>query len=112
MIPFFHKRIEMNFREGQARVPSLADDSIDIERDLRRFYVDTVLQGSDGALDAAIRFFGPRNVLFATDVPFGPREGRDFGESSLASVERLPDDLRRAILGENARDMLSLESRR
>lgn len=110
MIPTFHKRIEMNFRGGQARVPGLTDESIDIDRDLRRFYVDTVLQGSDGAVESAIRFFGPGRVLFATDIPFGPGEGRDFARSSLESVERLPGDLRRSILGENARSLLDLET--
>lgn len=109
MIPFFHKRIEMNFQKGQGRVPALADESVNVDRDLRRFYVDTVLQGADGALDAAIRFFGPDHVLFATDVPFGPNGGIDFAEASLHSVDRLPPEQRKAIFAGNAVRLLDID---
>jgi aminocarboxymuconate-semialdehyde decarboxylase len=108
MIPFFHKRIEMNYQKGQGRVPAVADESVDIDRDLRRFYVDTVLQGARGALDAAILFFGADHVLFATDVPFGPSGGLDFADASLHSVDRLPLEEREAIFAGNAIDLLGI----
>ena len=108
MIPFFHKRIEMNYQKGQGRVPAVVDESVDIGRDLRRFYVDTVLQGARGALDAAILFFGADHVLFATDVPFGPNGGLDFAEASLHSVDRLPLQEREAIFAGNATDLLGI----
>lgn len=109
MIPFFARRIEMNFAKGgQARVPVLADDMVDVSRDLRRFYVDTVLQGSLPALQTAIQFFGIEHMLFASDAPFGPNQGRDFTESSIESVERLPLDQREAIFHTNAAALLGV----
>lgn len=109
MIPFFHKRIEMNFQGGQGRVPALADETVDVDRDLRRFYVDTALQGATGALDAAIRFFGADHVLFATDAPFGPNGGLAFAEASLRSVNRLSSKTRDAIFAGNAIRLLSID---
>jgi uncharacterized protein len=102
MIPFFHRRIEMNYEAGQRRVPLPVDDSIDIGRDLRRFYVDTVLQGATSALATSVDFFGSDRVLFATDIPFGPGDGLQFARGSIESVEHLPERQREVILGENA----------
>ncbi len=111
MIPFFHRRIEMGFRKGaQRRVPALTDESVDVERDLRRFFVDTVLQGSSSALNATIDFFGPEQVLFATDAPFGPNGGLDFTEASIHSVEQLNPHQRETIFGGNAIKLLGINS--
>lgn len=102
MIPFFHRRIEVNYQAGQRRVQAPTDGTIDIGRDLRRFYVDTVLQGATSALSTSIDFFGSDHVLFATDMPFGPGDGLQFAKSSMESVEGLPESQREVILGENA----------
>lgn len=110
MIPFFHRRIEMNYqRAGQRRIPALDDDAVDIPRDLRRFYVDTVLQGASAALAGAIDFFGPEQVMFATDMPFGPEDGRQFALGSISSVEGLGAEHRTAIFSENARRLFKIE---
>lgn len=109
MIPFFHGRIEMNFQEGQRRVPMPEDPSVDLKRDLRRFYVDTVLQGATPALVASVEFFGPDRVLFATDMPFGPGDGLQFARSSIESVENLPSSQREVILGDNAIKLFGID---
>lgn len=109
MVPFFHRRIEMNFQEGQRRVPMPEDTSVDVERDLRRFYVDTVLQGATSALSASIDFFGPDRVLFATDMPFGPEDGLQFARGSIDSVEGLPSSQREAIFGDNTTKLLGID---
>lgn len=109
MVPFFHRRIEMNFLRGaQGRVPDLEDEAIDVPRDLRSFHVDTVLQGASAALDAAISFYGDERVLFATDMPFGPEHGRKFARSAIESIELLDPDQRRAIFSENAYGLFQL----
>ena len=110
MIPIFHRRIEMNFLKGaQGRVPDLENDQVDVARDLRNFYVDTVLQGASAAVDAAISFYGVDRVLFATDMPFGPDGGRGFTRSSIESVDRLDPGHREAIFSGNARGLLDVE---
>jgi predicted TIM-barrel fold metal-dependent hydrolase len=109
MIPFFHRRIEMNYWEGQRRVPSPADASIDIGRDLRRFYVDTVLQGATSALTTCVDFFGPERVLFATDMPFGPDDGLQFARGSIESVCDLPSAQSEAIFCDNAVELLGID---
>jgi uncharacterized protein len=110
MIPSFHRRIEMNFVKGaQGRVPDLEDDSVDVARDLRNFYVDTVLQGAAPALEASIAFYGRERVLFATDMPFGPGQGTGFTEASVRSVEQLDPGIGEAIFGGNARELFHIE---
>lgn len=110
MIPFFHRRIETNYEGGQRRIPDLDDESVDVPRDLRRFYVDTVLQGATAALQASISFFGSDRVMFATDMPFGPEDGRRFTLGSVESVDGLGTETRDAIFSENARRLLNIES--
>ncbi|HEX2154084.1 MAG TPA: amidohydrolase family protein [Acidimicrobiia bacterium] len=109
MIPFFHRRIEMNYQPGQRRVPMPSDTTVDVKRDLRRFYVDSVLQGATSALATSIDFFGADRVLFATDMPFGPGDGLEFARASLESVEQLPLSQREVILGENAIKLLGID---
>lgn len=109
MIPFFYRRIETNYQAGQRRVPMPEDTSVDLKRDLRRFYVDTVLQGARSALVTTVDFFGPERVLFATDIPFGPGDGLQFARGSIESVEYLPPSQREVILGENASKLLGID---
>jgi aminocarboxymuconate-semialdehyde decarboxylase len=109
MIPFFHRRIEMNYQSGQRRVPQPLDQSIDIRKDLRRFYVDTVLQGATSALVTSVDFFGSNRVLFATDIPFGPNDGLQFARGSIESVEDLPEVQREVIFGENASKLFGFD---
>ncbi len=109
MIPFFHRRIEMNYQSGQRRVPQPLDQSIDIRKDLRRFYVDTVLQGATSALVTSVDFFGSNRVLFATDIPFGPNDGLEFARGSIESVEELPEVQREMIFGENASKLFGFD---
>lgn len=109
MIPFFHRRIEVNYEAGQRRVEGPTDGTIDIGRDLRRFYVDSVLQGATSALTTSIDFFGSDHVLFATDMPFGPGDGLQFARSSMESVEKLPEQQREVILGDNAIKLFGID---
>ena len=109
MVPFFHRRIEMNYQPGQRRVEMPEDESIDVGRDLRRFYVDTVLQGATSALETSIDFFGSDRVLFATDMPFGPDDGLQFARGSIESVKQLPAAEREVILGENAIKLIGVD---
>jgi aminocarboxymuconate-semialdehyde decarboxylase len=109
MIPFFHRRIELNYQEGQRRVPMPEDDAVDLKRDLRRFYVDTVLQGATSALATAVDFFGSDRVLFATDMPFGPDDGLQFARGSIESIGQLPPAQREVVFGDNAIKLFGID---
>jgi uncharacterized protein len=54
----------------------------------RMFYVDTALNGAKQAVACVVEFFGSEHVLFGTDTPFDPDEGR-FVEDTIADVESL-----------------------
>jgi predicted TIM-barrel fold metal-dependent hydrolase len=41
----------------------------------RRFYNDSVSNGSTESLGLALRFFGSDHIMFGTDFPFGPEDG-------------------------------------
>jgi predicted TIM-barrel fold metal-dependent hydrolase len=54
----------------------------------RRFYVDTADHPSS-TLRCALDFFGPDRLVFGTNYPYGPDEGRRFVRNSLEAVHGL-----------------------
>ena len=56
----------------------------------KRFYADSVLGGSTAALACGLDFFGPDQVVFATDYPYGPEQGMWFLRENLRMVDELP----------------------
>jgi aminocarboxymuconate-semialdehyde decarboxylase len=75
----------------------------------RRFYVDTADHPTQ-TLRCALDFFGADRLVFGTNYPYGPQEGRLFVRNSLAALDglELPDEQRRAILGDTAARILKL----
>lgn len=74
---------------------------------LKRFYADTGNFGNPIALRAALEFFGPDHVLFATDFGFSPR----FAPETIDDVESVIDDreTKQKVYEGNARRVLRLE---
>ena len=74
----------------------------------RRFYADTATFGSRPAIQCATEFFGTDRMLFASDMPFGPRQGTTPIEETLVAIRELglTEPQRRAILSDNARRLL------
>jgi len=59
----------------------------------RRFYVDTALFGAPHSVRCVLDFFGPRHVVFGTDMPLGPPNAveatiADLDAAGLSSEER------------------------
>ena len=84
MVPFFDKRIEAGLAVLGSRTRE--EDYAQVLASLKRphieyfklFYADTALFGASNGLACGLGFFGARNVVFATDAPFGPiAETRD-----------------------------------
>jgi predicted TIM-barrel fold metal-dependent hydrolase len=74
----------------------------------RRFYADTASFGSSTTIAAALAFFGPDRMFFASDAPFDPEGGAGAIRASLAALEavEMPAADREKILGENAKRLL------
>ena len=74
---------------------------------LKRFYADTANFGNPIALRAALDFFGPDHVLFATDFGFST----DFAPETIDDMETVIEDeeTKRMVYEDNARRVLRLE---
>ena len=74
---------------------------------LKRFYADTANFGNPIALRAALDFFGPDRVLFATDFGFSTT----FAPETIDDVETViaDEEIKRTVYERNARRVLRLE---
>jgi uncharacterized protein len=71
----------------------------------RHFYADTATFGSAAAIRCGAEFFGVDRMLFASDMPFGPREGAVLIEQTIDAVKGLGFSQveREAVFSGNAR---------
>ena len=70
----------------------------------RGFFADTAMFGSGTGLPASFAFFGPGQMVFATDAPFGPVAPQ---LAALEALELSPED-RHALMRGNAARLLKL----
>lgn len=78
----------------------------------RRFFVDTADHPA-GTLRCVMDFFGPGQMVFGTNYPYGPEDGCAFVRNSLEAIDHLglaPED-RERILGGNAARILGIGDR-
>ena len=76
---------------------------------LKRFYTDSATFGSESAFKSGLDFFGTGHMLFASDMPFGPDQGKHHIETSSAMIEELVDAVvRERIFSENIRELIRL----
>jgi len=75
---------------------------------LKRFYTDTASFGSKRAIESALHFFGIDNVMFATDMPFGPDHGLGQIQNTLKAIEAidLEKEDRQRLFSENVRQLI------
>ncbi len=109
MIPHFSNRAEA-FYENRKIYPDAKFKTLPKAPSeyFKRFYGDTVLEGAVNAFECGYSFFGPDHMIFATDYPFGPREGEAEMEGSLHQVRSvdLPQTEKERILGGNLQRLL------
>ncbi|MFH1491578.1 MAG: amidohydrolase family protein [Pseudomonadota bacterium] len=103
MIPHFSERIKGFHDAGIFPRANFAPLSRDPLEYFKRFYADTVLNGSVHAFECGYKFFGPDQIIFATDYPFGPEKGEAWMEGALHQVREidLPQPEKDQILGGN-----------
>ena len=103
MVPHFSERIKGFYGAGifpRVRFAPLSQDPLVY---FKRFYADTVLNGSVHAFECGYKFFGPEQIIFATDYPFGPEKGETWIKDTLRQVEStdLPLAEKEQIFGGN-----------
>jgi aminocarboxymuconate-semialdehyde decarboxylase len=112
MIPFFAGRIVQGWGlEMGARTPP-ADAHL-LPKPLKRpaidyfkmFFADTALSGSASATRCGLDFFGPENVMFATDFPFDTEGGSYLVRETMRALDELalPVATRRRIDRDNVK---------
>lgn len=116
MVPYYAKRIEAFADQMVSEYSRLgmADQSTRLSTpvldQLRRFYNDSVSNGSASALRCALDFFGSEHILFGTDFPFGPQGGELWPVEELETIQQadIADADRENILFRNAQRLLHL----
>ena len=103
MIPHFSERIKGFYEAGIFPRVTFAPLSKDPLEYFKRFYADTVLNGSVHAFECGYKFFGPEQIVFATDYPFGPNKGETWLEGTLKQIDAtdLPQTQKDQIFGGN-----------
>lgn len=111
MIPYFSERIR-SFYEArdmfpQAKFCRLSKDPLEY---FKRFYADSILNGSVSAFECGYRFFGPGRIIFATDYPFGPGQGEPWVEEAIHQIRisDLPQVEKDQILGGTLQGILEM----
>jgi aminocarboxymuconate-semialdehyde decarboxylase len=104
MIPHFSSRIKgiYDTRENAPRA-NFANLSKDPLEYFKKFYGDTVLNGSAHAFECGCKFFSSEHIIFATDYPYGPEKGDLWVKETLhqISVSHLSQTEKDQILGGN-----------
>ncbi|HVC39837.1 MAG TPA: amidohydrolase family protein [Candidatus Dormibacteraeota bacterium] len=116
MVPYYAKRIEAFADQMVAEYSKLgmADQSPQLStpvlEQFRRFYNDSVSNGSTAALTCALDFFGAEHILFGTDFPFGPDGGERWPVEELELIQQadISNSDREKILFRNAERLLGV----
>ena len=90
MVPHFAERIKGFYDAGpmfpRAQFKPMREDPLVY---FKRFYGDSVLNGSVHAFECGYKFFGPEHIVFATDYPFGPKQGEEWMAGALHQVRTI-----------------------
>lgn len=112
MIPHYGSRLK-RFNEPRGDDSKLDSDQFanvtrPVDEYYRSFFADTVVNGSANQLDCVYEYFGPEQVVFATDYPYGAGEGRKRVETTVSLVQEMdvPPDVRSAIFAGNIESIL------
>lgn len=110
LIPHFMERLQLfYYDEGTfGETPEVFDGGHEpltepIEEYFTRFYADTVMYGSVSSLQTVYDVYGPDQMLFATDYPYGGHAGQDFMGGNLKALEDIdiPESEKAKIYSDN-----------
>lgn len=113
MIPFFGDRIRSFCKtRRESNNDSTGTDwgssSKPVEEFFTDFYADTGVSGSLAAMECGYEFFGPDQIVFSTDYPYGAGKGRQKIRSTKSMIDRMgfDDETREKIYGGNLKTIL------
>lgn len=94
MIPFFMGRISESYDSGMFVMKAEQKRGVRLLKSkvtdyFKQFYFDTAVGGSASAIKCGYDVFGSKHLLFSTDYPWGPDNGR----GRLASYRRMIDQI-------------------
>ncbi len=77
---------------------------------LKMFFADTAIYGYTPGLMCGYAFFGAKNLLFGTDMPFDSQFGLRYTRETIESIERMDisDAEKKMIFEDNARQLFRL----
>jgi predicted TIM-barrel fold metal-dependent hydrolase len=109
MVPYYSSRIEgmheaiVKYSRLGLTKASPVELTGKVTDHFRRFYNDTMVNGSESALRCGLDFFGPRHIMFGTDFPMGPSDGEDWPIEVLESIKsaEISDEDRELIFSGN-----------
>jgi len=106
-ISFFGSRIQLYEQEAVTEKRRTTKEYL---RDFKTIHHDTAVFGNVPAVRCGYDFFGSKQLLFATDYPFGPEYGVVFLRDTLKSIEalNLPENDKERILEGNARKIFKM----
>jgi uncharacterized protein len=115
MIPYFEGRIGYGLDQFGSRtadedyaglLKSMAKRPYDY---FKMFWADTAVFGSRAATECGLQFFGPDQVMFASDAPFDPESGTLYIRETIRVIDSLaiPEEQRRQIYQGNAERLFS-----
>jgi aminocarboxymuconate-semialdehyde decarboxylase len=110
MIPFFGGRISEYYIRSKSSTHWSKRDTKNytaksLLRYFRRFNYDTAVGGSEAAILCGYQTVGYKRMIYATDYPFGPQDGR-------LRLRTYPDVLRKAIPASNENERVFEENAR
>jgi aminocarboxymuconate-semialdehyde decarboxylase len=117
MVPYYASRADAMSQEiARYRDASLTEASEPLAGRptdyFRKFYNDSMVNGSAAAMRCGLEFFGAERVMYGTDFPMGPSDGEDWPVEVLDTIRSLglgtaELDL---VLGGNLRRILRMGS--
>ena len=108
MVPTFKMRLESTYSHNLN-----AMGKVKLKKPLKEYYkqiyLDTALYWAP-PLHTALAFAGADHLVFATDYPYGPNDGREWLQMAVESVESMAisEDEKVLIFEKNARKLLKL----
>lgn len=116
MIPMMEGRLASGLDLLGVRTPDSLKEAVktDIkERPVdafRHFYADTASFGAKAPIACGMEFFGPKHLLFASDMPFDPEQGPGYIRGTIEALEalKLPEHIFSDICSGNARRLMKI----
>lgn len=114
-VPVCEGRIQHGLNAIGSRTAPALNDAAGIrlkgslDEHMRKFYADTATFGSTHGIEAAVSYFGVEKTLFATDLPFGAKDGLQI-MNTIAAVEnsRLTDSEKELIFYRNCESIFKI----